>query len=306
MSDRRHAAKGGIGLNLGAGRRTVMAVIAAMSAIAALALGGWTAARALSAQWRQAALHTVTIEIPTDDTTASSTIDALVTRLKDIPGVADARHVPVADVRSLLAPWLGTDMGTALALPAVVTLTRRPTLSPEALQQVVRSAIPEAVMEENLAWGERLDRLGASLQACALITALLATIAAACVVGLSVRTILATRRQPVTILHSLGAGDGLIAGRIARHVGGTALIGGIVGIVIAWPMLGLLAHLTLPFQDATATPQKWSAVLLDWRQIDWRLPRLLAWSLGILPCVTALIGWGIAQINVRLWLRRFP
>ncbi|WP_367160326.1 FtsX-like permease family protein [Kozakia baliensis] len=294
------------GLRLAGRDKSLGAVVAAMSALAALALGGWVAARSLSAQWEAGAARQVTIEIPDDKHDAHAQVLALLPVLRASPAVEKAEEVPPEKLHQILAPWLGKSEGAAIDLPAVISLTRRDAQPETDLAAIVRQSAPDAVIEENMRWGGRLRLLGQSLQACAWLAVSLAAAAAVAVTALSVRMTLAARRIPVEILHGLGATDGHIARRIARHSSRLGLAGGVAGAFLAWGMLTVLARLAMPFTDHVSAESIWPEDLSGWWQTASHLPQDLVLALASVPFLAWLIGWSVAQISVRRWLRRLP
>ncbi|MCQ9155494.1 cell division protein FtsX [Acidomonas methanolica] len=294
----------------GAGRGAVLAVIAAMSALSVFTLAGWFGASALSTAWRADGTNVVTVELPrsTSGSASADSVPALIDALSRQPGLADVSLLPAGEATRLMEPWLGKGSDLALSLPVIITLTHSPSVSLAQISRIVRDKAPDAVIEENALWGDRLAMLGTSLQLCAAIATALAAVTCALVLAVSVVTGLAARRRAVVLLHELGATDGLIAGRIALQGGLTALAGALCGTSLAFPALVFLFQAAAPFRLGAAgtTDTHWPSGLAEWAAIVVTLPAPLLWTLATLPLLISLSGWIAGQISARLWLRRLP
>ncbi|WP_025885641.1 hypothetical protein [Asaia prunellae] len=113
------------GLHLGRRDHGLIPVIAAVAAIAALALGGWTAARSLSREWEDGAAQQVTIEIPDFTGEAKATADKLIAVLSSDPGIAAVEMLPEVRIRDSLRPFLGSMQGGLSDLPVILAITRK-------------------------------------------------------------------------------------------------------------------------------------------------------------------------------------
>jgi cell division transport system permease protein len=137
------------------------------------------------------------------------------------------------------------------------------------------------------------------VQACAGLTLLLVGCVAVTVVAVATRAGLATRRDAIEIVHGLGATDGYIAGRFAVRATLLAAVGGLIGALVAAPVLLALANLAAPLAGGAPRPAMPTDILTA-------LPARLWLALPVLPLVAAAIGCMTAQITVRRWLRRLP
>jgi cell division transport system permease protein len=120
----------------------------------------------------------------------------------------------------------------------------------------------------------------------------------AAVVAIATRAGLAARRDSVRIVHGLGATDGYISRRFAGRATLLALAGGVIGAVLAAPMVAGLAALAVPLLAGAAGPPP--AALADWAGM---VPPSLWLGLAGLPLAAAGIGFATAWLSVRAWLR---
>ena len=298
-----------LGLRRAISDRLLPLLVAAMTFLAALALGGAVAASALARQWQEGAGSMLTVQVPQPRDPAAegrgSRADRVLALLRDAPGVAAVRALDDAELEGLLRPWLGSAEGRiALPLPAVVEVRLGDAAASTApLAARLAAAAPGTLVESHDAWMERLSTLARSLQACAgLATAVVAGVAAA-MVAVATRAGLAARRDAIEIVHGLGATDGYIAGRFAWRATGLATLGSACGAIVALPLLLGLAELAAPFSargGAETLPGASPGAFPG------TLPTTLWLALPALPVAAAAIGWLTAQGTVRRWLRRLP
>ncbi|MFT8489867.1 MAG: cell division protein FtsX [Gluconobacter oxydans] len=286
-------------------------LVALMTLLAGLSLAGLTGVQTLAEGWAGAARNATTIEIPSDTPQLEDRTRTLIQTLHKTPDVTTVRELSPQQVQTLLAPWLGqvSDSGhlPGLSLPVVLIVAH--TGTPD-LGKVVHEALPEAVVEEDRRWGERLNGLGSSLVACAWLAVSLIAAIAVLSVGMTVRRSVMAQRKAVEIVHFLGAGDVTISNRIAGRAALLSLAGGLAGLFFLSPVITMLARKLAPFSHdagpAALPATSWQTMLASWWNTLHVLPRFLLEELGALPLIAACLGWLTAQTVVLVWLRRLP
>ncbi len=304
----------GLGLRHAPGWRVLPLMVAAMVFLAALAIAGAQGAAELGRHWQQGAGATLTVQVPRPGAAGApggsageNRRDRVVTLLRGTPGVATVRPLGDAELSDLLRPWLGRSAEQlALPLPAVIAVTvtaEGPDLP--ALAARLEAAAPGTLTESHEPWVRRLGLLARSLRLCALAALVLVALVATAVIVVATRAALASRREVVETLHGLGATDFYLADRFARRASRAAALGGIAGLVVAAPVVVVLAALAAPFVGAPPAESglPGMAELLATLQ---RLPPTLLWALPALPLSAAVIGYLAAQGAVRAWLRHLP
>ena len=280
-------------------------LVASMTFLAALALGGWIGATSLASEWRNGAGTALTVQVPQPGDAAvrggSTRLAAATAILTATQGVATVRVLSDEELSDLLRPWLGAGAERlAIPLPAVVavhTTGDRIDLGP--IGRRLEAVAPGTMLEDHGVWIRRLSTLAFSLQACALLALALVSTVAIAVIAVATRAGLASRREAIEIVHGLGATDGFVAGRFARRATVLAATGGAIGASVALPVLLGLAVLAAPFTGATHGIASVTDALSA-------LPLGLWVGVAILPAATASIGFATAQSTVRRWLRRLP
>ena len=202
-----------------------------------VAAAGLTLAEAARQGGQDLARH-VTVQIIEADPAQRAAQRAAVTRaLRKLDSIAEVKPVPDADVRALLEPWLGTGVIDAdVPVPALVdvrfgsvptaeTLTR--------LQSTLRSVAPNIRVDSHSSWMAPFFELMRALLWLAAAMFLLLLVATSAVVILAVRSTLNTHRETIEIMHMMGGTDVQAARLFQRRVALDALLGGIVGFIVA-------------------------------------------------------------------------
>ncbi|HET7881738.1 MAG TPA: FtsX-like permease family protein [Acetobacteraceae bacterium] len=294
-----------LGLRRAISDRLLPFLVAAMAFLAALALAGWVGAASLGRHWQQGAGSSVTVQVPRPQEPAAgqgggSRIDRVLALLTGASGIASARALGDEELGDLLRPWLGSGAERlAVPLPAVVAV--RLADADQDLGGLARrldGVAPGTLVESHGVWIRRLAVLARSLQACAGLALLLVAAVAAAVIAVATRAGLSARRDAIDIVHGLGATDGYIAARFAGRATLLAAAGGLVGVVLALPVLLTLANLAAPF-SGDMSGDTVAGVLGT-------MPAALWLALPGMPAAAAAIGLLTAQVTVRRWLRHLP
>jgi cell division transport system permease protein len=270
------------------------AIAAAATFLTCLAIALALMADGIAQRWRSALAQALTVEIaprPDMDTQLARAIQAL----RAMPAVASAEPLTREQIRRLIAPWLGEDaLIDGLPLPALVDLRVKPgaAFDVEAAQRTLSAAAPDARIDDHRGWRDSVVRIGwmaTSLAGAMLLAVLVAAVSA---VVFATRARLAVHREHIEILHLMGALDRTIANEFALDAARLATIGGLLGLALAFAMMGGLAALAGSV-DAAALP----------------LPRLgaLDWAIVLLPLPAgALLAGATAALAAHGVLRRMP
>ncbi|MEY3624519.1 MAG: hypothetical protein RLZZ407_2078 [Pseudomonadota bacterium] len=202
-----------------------------------VAAAGLTLAEAARQGGQDLARH-VTIQIIEADPAQRATQRAAVTRtLRKLDSIAEVKPVPDADVRALLEPWLGTGVIDAdVPVPALVDVRFGSVPAAETLtrvQSTLRSVAPNIRVDSHSSWMAPFFELMRALLWLAAAMFLLLLVATSAVVILAVRSTLNTHCETIEIMHMMGGTDIQAARLFQRRVALDALLGGIVGFIVA-------------------------------------------------------------------------
>ena len=293
-----------LGLRRALSDRMLPLMVAAMAFLAALALAGWFGSAALSNRWQQGAGSSLTVQVPQPTERAlrgdQTRLAAVLAMLTTTPGVRTAHALSDEELTDLLKPWIGKGIDrVAISIPAVIAVQLTGAdVATESLSGRLAGVAPGTLVEDHGVWIKRLAALARSLQACAALAVRLVAGGATAGIAIATRAGLSTRREAIEIVHGLGATDSYIAGRFAARATLLAAVGGMLGALLAVPVLVALATLTAPFGGKMAAETLPDALAA--------LPVALWLALPCLPMTAAGIGFVTAHMAVRRWLRHLP
>jgi cell division transport system permease protein len=210
----------------------VLCFFACVTAVAALAAdraaSGWTS------QLKDSA--TVLVR-PKGGETADAAAARAAEALADVKGVSEARALEKEQAAALLEPWLGKGASLAddLPIPRLVALDLDAEHPPSAavLQSALQAKDIDATVDDHSLWIRDIVRAGTWARIAALGVFALTALAAAAVIAFAARSVLASRREIVEVLHAAGAKDGFIAGLLAKRFAAMAFVAGIGGALLA-------------------------------------------------------------------------
>ena len=272
-------------------------LIAFMVFLAILAVAGAGALHDLAARWDQGIGATLTVQVPagTDVAEDDRRVAMAVARLQELDGVVAVRPVSAEDVSRLLAPWLGPMADSpALPLPRLidVTLADDASLDARAVQASLADSLPGVAVDDHRVWLARVVSMMRAAEMLAL--AVLAMIAVACAgtVVFTTRTGLAVHQEAIEVMHLIGARDSYIARQFAQRALMLGLKGGLLGLVIAIPVLAAVRLLAERLPDG---------IQIDLGVDPWR------WALlAVPPLAVAVIAMVTARLTVMRTLGRMP
>ena len=277
-------------------------LIALMVYLAALTIGGGAALHDAVESWNAGLAGTLTIELPRGTNGApvpQDRVEAALTQLGQIPGIAHAARLDRPAETRLLAPWLGQDVDVSvLPLPVLIDVQTKPgaALDPDTLAQRLAIVAPGTRVESHGSWLTRLFRIARLIEfGAAAIVGLIGLVAVLTVV-FTTRTGLAIHAPVVQLVHLIGASDAYVARQFQWHAFRLGLGGGGIGLVMALVSYGALRWTA----EQGLLPGE--AALLP----TFHLP-LAGWiAVLALPPIMGLVGLVTARRTVLATLGRMP
>ena len=236
--------------------------------------------------WNQSVSGTLTVQIPVTaagDKASAAAVAKVIDVLKRHPAVKSAAAVPRAKVIELLKPWLGEGDAVAdLPLPALidVQLDSKGSDAAAAVTASIKTAAPDAVIDDHRVWLERVMGLAEGFGVVALTIMVLVTSALGLTIVFATRASLAEFAQVIEVLHVVGAKDSYVAGQFARRALVQGLLGGAAGLLLDAPALALVAWLASRV-DAEVLPH------ISLPAAHWLALAGVPFAAGILAMVTA-------------------
>jgi cell division transport system permease protein len=220
-------------------------VIAVMAFLASLALGASLMADVTAKSWRAGLAESITVQIlPPAGSQAASRLEsetsAVLSILRNTPGVVHVQALSDRESRGLVAPWLGsTAMIRDLPLPRLVDASLAPGvgLDMNRLQARLKTSAPDSLLDDHARWLERLKRLANGVIWSAWGVMALIAVATAAAVTFATRAGLAAHHEIVSLLHLMGARGGFIARAFEWHYFTSAVLAAFVGAALAGGLL---------------------------------------------------------------------
>ena len=270
-------------------------LVAVMVYLAALALICAIAANKIVDRWDQGLSGRLTVQVPVGEPGAEQHADEVLAVLQATPGVRQAEILGGAEVARLLEPWLGAGAAYQdLPMPALIAV-RVDAAAPPDLAQLRRrltQIAPGTVLDDHQSWLGKLLDVARSVQLVAALVVGLVGASAITMVIFATRMGLSVHSRVIELLHLIGAQDSYVARQFQAHALRLALLGGILGLLLAVLTVFAVASLLGP-GDAFALPD------LHLLPIEWSL-------LPLLPLVIALIAMVTARLTVLRTLGRMP
>ncbi|NNM71360.1 cell division protein FtsX [Enterovirga aerilata] len=233
-----------------AASRSLLAIVAILTFLAALAAAGAEMVAASSREWRAALAREATIQLRPQ---AGRDIEADLARAASLAraaaGVAEARILSRADAEALLEPWLGRGLDLAsLPVPRLVSLRLSADPAPDlrALERRLAAEIPGAGLDDHGAWRARLSGVANTILGAAAALMLVILAASGLAVAFATRGAMAGSRDAVDVLQLVGATDRFVARVLALRflaLAAAAAAAGAAAAALSLPLLGWIAAL---------------------------------------------------------------
>ena len=243
---------------------------------------------------------TVQIAVPADGSPLpSASLDAVLTQLRQAPGIARAVPLDMGAERDMLRPWLGSALDDqVLPLPILIDVHTAPGQTPDtaALERRLDAVVPGTSVVTHDRWLGRLFRVARLIALSGDLVVALVGAGAVLTIIFSTRTGLLIHQGVIELLHLVGARDSYIARQFQMHAFRQALGGGIFGLVFA---LFTIAGIALAASIGTGGDE---IALFDGLEIP-----VAGWGgLLVLPLAAGLVALITARITVLRILGRMP
>jgi hypothetical protein len=182
---------------------TLHTIVAVMSFLACLALGGVLTLSQLAAQWTQGLSGSATVQLlPSTQISPDDQIKETLSVVTRWPGVLSARAIEQSEARALLEPWLGAgNVIDDLPMPRLVEVTLRPgqPIELEGLSRKLSDTVPGAQLDDHGRWNAELASFAASSAAIGWSVLLLIAIATLAIIIFATQAGLRTHREIVEV-----------------------------------------------------------------------------------------------------------
>jgi cell division transport system permease protein len=220
----------------------------------AVTLAGVLAINSMLVNWNASILGSLTVQIvPISNADRQKARDEIIEQeqraVAMLSAMPEAKRVtPLRDdqLHRLLRPWLGDDIDiNELPMPRLldVKLKSGAEINFKQLAEKLASVAPQASLDNHKLWLNKLINFAAGLKVLALAVLLLVIGVTSGAIFYTTQTSLGLHKDVIEILHLMGAKDTYIAQQYAGRTAWLGVIGGIIGVAVAVPVIFLIAHL---------------------------------------------------------------
>jgi len=230
-------------------------VIAIMTFLASLALGGVNFVQISARNWQSQVSREATVQIlPEEGQDMEKALNEVVTIVKSFGGVINARIVSRSATEKLLEPWLGSGFDIdELPVPRLVVVTLQNEWLPDVdgIRDALQQNIPGARFDDHRVWVDRLISMAHGTVIIGVVIFLLVLTAMILTIVFATRGALSGNSHVVEVLHFIGADAGFVARQFDGYFFRTGLKGAVIGGVCAVIMF-FLVSIWLSYNDTTS------------------------------------------------------
>ncbi len=230
--------------------RSLAAVVAIMTFLAALTTGAVVMVVGAASDWQSDVGREVTIQVrPVSGRDIEADVRSAVELARSSPGIVDVRPFTKAESEQLVEPWLGSGLALGeLPIPRMIVVKLASGGAPDfaSLRSALAVRVPSASLDDHRGWIDRMRTMATTAVAAGLAILCLVIAVTVLSVTFATRGAMATNRPIVEVLHYVGATDVFIANQFQRHFlllgykggaiggGGALLLFGIMAAANAW------------------------------------------------------------------------
>ena len=252
----------------------------------------------VTARWQRDLSGQLTIELPgvegEDAGARKLRVDAAVDEITNTNGIVGTQVLDQAEVRRLLAPWLGDQVDElGVTLPDLVAVSLAPDIRPNLseLAERLQAASPGAAIDDHESFNAGALNFLRTIEAMAASLLALVLAATAGVVAFVARAGLSIHRRIVEVVHLVGAHDSYVARQFQAQAFRYGFYGAFIGTLLAVATLLSAAV----FAARGAAPM--SAVVRAFE--PWMI-----WPLALIPLAAILLAMITVRVAVLTALRR--
>jgi cell division transport system permease protein len=227
--------------------RSLAAVVAIMTFLAALTMGAVTMVVNSASDWQSEVGREITIQVrPMAGRDVEADVRAAADIARGSAGIADVRPYTKEESAKLIEPWLGSGLTLGdLPIPRMIVVKLAAGAPPDfaALRKALAAAVPSASLDDHRGWIDRMRTMAETAVAVGIAILLLVVAVTVLSVTFATRGAMATNRPIVEVLHYVGATDGFVAGQFQRHFLLLGLKGGAIGggaAIVLFAILGAI------------------------------------------------------------------
>ncbi|MDW6026099.1 ABC transporter permease [Mesorhizobium sp. BAC0120] len=213
--------------------RSLISVIAIMTFLSCLTLGGVTLVSSSAVIWESQISREATIQVkPADGVDMDAALETVSRIASGFAGVRNAHIVDREATARLLEPWLGAGLDVDdLPVPRLVVITIDEDHPPdfEQMRAMITPEVPTATLDDHRTWVDRLVAMARTTVTIGMAVLILMLSATVLSVVFATRGAMAGNGHIIEVLHFVGAEATFIAAEFRRHFLVTGMKGAIAG-----------------------------------------------------------------------------
>ena len=213
--------------------RSLAAVVAIMTFLAALTTGAAMLVVSTANDWQSDIGREITIQVrPAAARDIEADVSKAVAAARAAPGVAEVRAYTKEESEKLVEPWLGGGLHLDdLPIPRLIVIKLNPGTRPNfaSLRQTLANQVPTASLDDHRGWISRMRTMAGTAVVVGLAVLGLVVAVTILSVTFATRGAMATNRPIVEVLHYIGATDSFVASQFQHHFLLLGLKGGAIG-----------------------------------------------------------------------------
>jgi cell division transport system permease protein len=231
--------------------RSLTAVVAIMTFLAALTTGAVLMVVGAASDWQSEVGREITIQVrPVPGRDVDADVRAAIALARSSRGIADVRPYSREESAKLVEPWLGSGLAlNDLPIPRMIVVKLAAGATPDfaGLRSALSAQVPSASLDDHRGWMERMRTMADGAVAGGIAVLGLVVVVTVLSVTFATRGAMAANRPIIEVLHYVGATDGFVASQFQRHFLLLGLRGGAIGGAAAIVLFGLLQGISAWF-----------------------------------------------------------
>jgi len=224
--------------------RSLIAVVAIMTFLAALTAGAVMMVMSAATDWSADVGREVTIQVrPVAGRDVEADVRKAVEITRAASGIADVRVYTKEESAKLVEPWLGRGLNlNDLPIPRMIVVKLLAGAPPDlgALRAALAAQVPSASLDDHRRWIDRMRDMAGAVAGVGVAVLALVLIVTVLSVTFATRGAMATNRPIIEVLHYVGASDAFVARQFQRHFLVLGFKGGLIGGGAAIVLFGVL------------------------------------------------------------------
>jgi cell division transport system permease protein len=213
--------------------RSLAAVVAIMTFLAALTTGAVMLVVSAASDWQSDVSREVTIQVrPVSGRDLEADVRKAVEITRATSGIGDVQAYSKEESARLVEPWLGAGLALDdLPIPRLIVVKLVPGARPDlaALRKALAAQVAPASLDDHRHWIDRMRTMAGTAIVAGLAVLALVLVVTVLSVTFATRGAMATNRPIVEVLHYVGATDSFISSQFQHHFLILGFRGGAIG-----------------------------------------------------------------------------